>query len=282
MAKNQKGILSQRKGWDRAKRHGVADRERIDEKEKIKAPGVFPSGLVSLFSATLSTPCWLEGPGVSASGCPLSPVCVVRHALTGLCVQVQSCQRRLNKWLHVFLYVLCVCFWGFFLRFCMLHSNIWRCFSNPPVFTFLLHVVLECPLCPLLPRGAMLGKCLWLQVCGEEFQSADPPAPAAALWHRVVRLFRQAGRMRSCPAWDEVELRINCLLCCWRDDMPQEQRDQAYPYTKKVKQTKKNHRPAAAAPSTQHELPFVFFLLPQPMHTMTLKLLLIYSLFLLQ
>lgn len=117
MAKNQKGILSQRKGWDRAKRHGVADRERIDEKEKINAPGVFPSGLVSLFSATLSTPCWLEGPGVSASWCPLSPVCVVRHALTGLCVQVQSCQRRLNKWLHVFLYVLCVCFWGFFCVF---------------------------------------------------------------------------------------------------------------------------------------------------------------------
>lgn len=141
----------------------------------------------------------------------------------------------------------------------MLHLYIWRRFSNPPVFTFLLHVVLECPLCPLLPRGATPSKCLWLQVCGEEFQSADPPAPAAAPWHRVARPFRQAGRMRSCPAWDEVELRINCLLCCWRDDTPQEQRDQAYPYTKKVKQTKKIIGPQPRLLAHSLSFPLYFF-----------------------
>lgn len=136
----------------------MADRERTDEKEKIKAPGVFPSGLVSLFSATLSAPCRLEGPGVSASGCPLPPVCVVRHALaglTGLCKYSHGNGGKVSG--CMFYCMFCFCF---FLRFCMLHSNIWRCFSNPPVFTFLSHVVFECPLCPLLPGGAMLGECL--------------------------------------------------------------------------------------------------------------------------
>lgn len=46
--------------------------------KKIKAHGAFPLGRAITFSeicVTLSTPCQLEGPGVSALGCPLEQVC---------------------------------------------------------------------------------------------------------------------------------------------------------------------------------------------------------------
>lgn len=83
-------------------------------------------------------------------------------------------------------------------------------------------------------------------------------SPRCSPLTQVARPCSQAGHMRSCPAWDEAEPQINCLICCCRDDTRQELRDQAYPYTKKVKQTKKNHRPTDSATSTQLELSFVF------------------------
>lgn len=84
---------------------------------KLKLMVRFPLGMVSLFSVTPSTPCRLEGPGVSAFGCPLVQVCAVTHALTGLCVQVRSCPQILIKWLFMF------------LQHLSLHLSGWSCFA---------------------------------------------------------------------------------------------------------------------------------------------------------
>lgn len=105
------------------------EREMVGwKRRKLKLMVCFPQGMASLsceISVTPSTPCRLEGLGVSASG----RVCVGTHALTGQCVQVQACTKILIKWLFMFLHHLLLQFEQFELCFvflsCLLSFHVW-------------------------------------------------------------------------------------------------------------------------------------------------------------
>lgn len=170
----------------------------MDKKEKITAPNVSPWARYHFsFSVTLSTPCWLERPGLSACGCPLPPLNTPVYALTRLSVHVPSCQQKANE---VVAFGLIVC------RF----DDFFVCF-----FTGLEHLELfaHCYVLSSHDSGAsaMSPPSLpppWWCEAGSGFvitgvcvdNSVDPTAPAGGLWHRATRPLQSGWMHEELPS----------------------------------------------------------------------------------
>lgn len=159
--KQQEGILSLKKDVDNAKRKwGVEEvhrMDRMDEKEKIKAPSVFPSGhgitflcnsIHTLLTGRAGSACLWVSPSTAEHTCTCP--------YTSMCASIiMPTEGKLSGCMFILFVLLGR---GGILCISILYWNVQSCLLT---VMFFLHVILERPLCPpLLPGGAMLDKYL--------------------------------------------------------------------------------------------------------------------------
>lgn len=189
--------------------------------------------MASLFceiSVILSTPCRLEGPGVSAFGLPRVQVCMCGSTCSYRPVYASTDMHTNTNWMVVYVFLITAFTFEqfdfcFVFPFCLLSFYVW-CMTVHSVScssTVWLWIIV----CDY--RCTEKSFRVWSQMSALQLSEASCETLLSGWTHEELTGMRQGGA-----------LRINCPLCCHRDDTQQELRDQAYTCTKKVKQTKKS------------------------------------------
>lgn len=197
--KQQEGILSLKKdtmqkesgGWERC-----TDRGRMDEKEKIKAPSVFPSGhgitflcnsTHTLLTGRAGSECLWVSPSTTehTCTCPYTPMCAST---------IMPTEGKLSGCM----FILFVCFIGEGGHFVYLHIAL----EHPELFAHCYVLSSrDSRASTLSPPSSLVVRC-WISICDYRCVWTRVLIQQPLLEASDIELrghFSQAGYMRSCP-----------------------------------------------------------------------------------